>query len=107
MTTSHSPARRSSAATDRTLTESSTGFAYNMNDHVKYLDDDEKTLSDLAQGETSSTHSKKKLSTAMTQLKSKLKSKEERPKKKKKSSVPPDYYPSTLKTFEALAASRI
>ncbi|KAI1277377.1 hypothetical protein F5Y07DRAFT_363954 [Xylaria sp. FL0933] len=109
MATSHSPTRRNSGATDLTLTESYTDFAYDMKSHAergKYLDDDEKTITDLAQGESSSTHSKKKLSTTMKQLKSKLKSKEEKP-KKKKSPLPPDYYPSTLQTFEALAASRM
>ncbi|KAI0973757.1 hypothetical protein F4678DRAFT_425795 [Xylaria arbuscula] len=108
MATSHSLTRRDSAATDFTLTESRTSFAYNMKDQMKeekYLDDDEKTLSDLTLGETSSTHSKKKLSKTMAQLKSKLKPKEEKP--KKKTSIPSDYYPNTRQTFEALAASRM
>ncbi|KAK5625305.1 hypothetical protein RRF57_001021 [Xylaria bambusicola] len=104
MATSHSPARRHSAATDRTLTESKSDFANPTNDHVekeKYLDDDEKTLSDLTLTDGSSSHSKAKLSKAMAQLKSKLKAKEGKP--KAKSSIPPNYYPNTLQTFEALA----
>ncbi|KAI0907264.1 hypothetical protein F4823DRAFT_26225 [Ustulina deusta] len=108
MTTPHSPTRRHSAASDLTLTESNTGFAGNMQDHTekgKYLDDDEKTLSDLTLEETSSNHSKTKLSKAMMQLKSKLKPKEE--KQKHRASIPPNYYPNSVQTFEALAISRM
>ncbi|KAI1291331.1 hypothetical protein F5Y03DRAFT_377063 [Xylaria venustula] len=108
MATSHSLTRRDSGATDVTLTESRTNFDYNMKEHMKQeknLDDDEKTLSDLTLGETSSTHSKKRLSKTITHLKSKLKPKDEKP--KKKTSVPSDYYPNTRQTFEALAASRL
>ncbi|KAI0508807.1 hypothetical protein F5B22DRAFT_619706 [Xylaria bambusicola] len=108
MATSHSQSRRHSAATDLTLTESKSDFANPMDDHVgkeKYLDDDEKTLSDLTLADGSSTHSNTKLSKTMKQLKSKLKPKGGKP--KAKSSIPPNYYPNTLQTFEALAASRM
>ncbi|TGJ82442.1 hypothetical protein E0Z10_g6321 [Xylaria hypoxylon] len=111
MSTSHSPSRRNSAATDMTLTTSNTDFADKMKSHgekVQHFDDDEKTLSDLALDETSSNRSKTKLSKAMTQLKSKLKAKDEKSTQKQKTPLPADYYPNTLRTFEALsAASRI
>ncbi|KAI1427659.1 hypothetical protein F5Y12DRAFT_736315 [Xylaria sp. FL1777] len=106
MSTSHSLSRRNSAATDLTLTESNTSSAYTTKEYVKegkYLDDDDKTLSDLKLEDTSS---KTKLSKAMAQLKSKLKPKEETP-KQKRAPIPDGYYPSTLETFHALADSRL
>ncbi|GAP90647.1 hypothetical protein SAMD00023353_4800350 [Rosellinia necatrix] len=72
----------------------------------EYLDDDDKTLSDVMLNDSSSSHSsKKKLSKAMTHLKAKLKAKEEKP--RRKTPIPPDYYPNNRRTFEALAASRM
>ncbi|KAI1743852.1 hypothetical protein F4680DRAFT_407756 [Xylaria scruposa] len=102
MTTPYSTTRRGSNATERTLTE------YTMASHTskrESFDDDEKTLYGLTMNDNSSTHSKKKLSKAMTQLKSKLKTKDGKP--KRNTAIPPDYYPNSLKTFEALAASRM
>ncbi|GAW13659.1 hypothetical protein ANO14919_030480 [Xylariales sp. No.14919] len=108
MTTSYSPSRRNSTATDTTLTESNADFAGKTKGHmdkVEHFDDDDKTLSDLALDKTPSDRSKTKLSKAMIQLKSKLGAKEEKSTPKKKSPIPPNYYPTNLQTFEALAAA--
>ncbi|KAF2969281.1 hypothetical protein GQX73_g4268 [Xylaria multiplex] len=115
MSTSHSSDRRDSTATEMTLTNSNTDFAGHVKSHgekIEHFDDDLKTLSDLAPEETSSDHYKTKLSKAMAQLKSKLKVKEEKPtqepkEKKQRGTLPPNYYPNNLQTFEALAASRM
>ncbi|KAI0444664.1 hypothetical protein F4803DRAFT_236877 [Xylaria telfairii] len=102
MTTPHTTPRRDSTATEMTLSDYTSSAADKMAYH---FDDDEKTLSGLTMNESSSSHSKTKLSKAMTQLKSKLKTKDGKP--KQKTSIPADYYPNNLKTFEALAASRM
>ncbi|KAJ3579766.1 hypothetical protein NPX13_g800 [Xylaria arbuscula] len=101
MATSNSPVRRNSAATDLTLTESKSDFANAQMEKEKYLDDDAQTISGATISESSSSRPKSKLSKAMTQLKSKLKVADGKP--KPKSSIPPDYYPNNLQTFEALA----
>ncbi|KAH8167487.1 hypothetical protein CIB48_g737 [Xylaria polymorpha] len=98
MTTPHTTTRRDSTATEMTLNDYTSSAADKMTYH---FDDDEKTLSGLTMNESSSSRSKTKLSKAMTQLKSKLKTKDGKP--KQKTSIPPDYYPNNLKTFEALA----
>ncbi|KAI8953893.1 hypothetical protein F4801DRAFT_575916 [Xylaria longipes] len=101
MTTPYITSRRGSTATEMTLTDK-------MTDHMgkrESFDDDEKTLSGLSMSDGSSSHSKTKLSTAMMHLKSKLKAKDG--KSKPKTSMAPDYYPDNLKTFEALAATRM
>ncbi|KAJ2990230.1 hypothetical protein NUW58_g3056 [Xylaria curta] len=110
MTTSYTSTRRDSTATEATLaynTNSST--AGKMADYTgkrSSFDDDEKTLSNLTLNDSSSTHSRSKLSGAMKQLKSKLTTKEEKP-KKQKAPIPANYYPNNLQTFEALHASRM
>ncbi|KAI1753008.1 hypothetical protein F4782DRAFT_499514 [Xylaria castorea] len=97
MTTPHTTSRRGSTATEMTLTD--------YTGKRESFDDDEKTLSGFTMNDNSSSHSKKKFSKAVTHLKSKLKAKDG--KTKQKTSIPPNYYPDSLRTFEALAASRI
>ncbi|KAI8628127.1 hypothetical protein F5Y19DRAFT_439723 [Xylariaceae sp. FL1651] len=103
----HKPPRRNSAATEVTLTDSaydsiekSSKFEYKK----ESLDDDCKTLYDVSTSGNSSNHSTTKLSKAATKIKSKLKTKKEKPKQKR--SIPPNYYPNNLITFQALAESR-
>ncbi|KAI0460603.1 hypothetical protein F5B21DRAFT_452435 [Xylaria acuta] len=108
MTAPRTTTRRDSTASEMTLTDNTTSTADKMTGHMgtrESFDDDEKTLSGLTMNESSSSHSTMKLPKAMAQLKSKLKAKDGKP--KQKTSIPPDYYPNNLKTFQALAASRM
>ncbi|KAI1149453.1 hypothetical protein F4825DRAFT_430228 [Nemania diffusa] len=106
MSTLHTSTRRDSATT---LTEDASNISEKMATYmsrVECFDGDDKTLSNVSLRETSSsTYSQTKLSKAMTKLKSKLTAKDEKP--KQKASIPPDYYPSTLQTFAAIAAARM
>ncbi|KAI0202928.1 hypothetical protein F4808DRAFT_61850 [Astrocystis sublimbata] len=100
--------RRDETATVTTLTDNTHTTADKMTYHLgkrQYFEDDEKTLTDYTMNDSSSTRSKSSLSETMTHLKSKFKTKNGKP--KKKTTIPPDYYPTTLKTFEALHASRM
>ncbi|KAI1159485.1 hypothetical protein F5B18DRAFT_636689 [Nemania serpens] len=108
MTTPNVSSRRNSAATEVTFTDNTDNLAEKMASYSSRTDsfyDDEKTLSGLIIKGNSSKHSKTGLSEAMTKLKSKLKTKEEKP--VKKSPVPSNYYPNARETFEAIAASRM
>lgn len=131
MTTPNVSSRRNSAATEVTFTDNTDNLAekmasyssrtdsfydgtYNLRDQTIIVYElyhrgnanertyiDEKTLSGLIIKGNSSKHSKTGLSEAMTKLKSKLKTKEEKP--VKKSPVPSNYYPNARETFEAIA----
>ncbi|KAI1173424.1 hypothetical protein F4777DRAFT_558063 [Nemania sp. FL0916] len=107
MTAQSTSTRRDSNATQNTLSDNTAGFTEKLEDYsdkAERFDDDDKTLSNVAIDDTSSTRSSTKLSKAMANLKSKFSAKE---KATQKPTIPSDYYPSTLQTFEALAASRM
>jgi hypothetical protein len=62
---------------------------------------DTQTLSDLSLSGSPAVHSHTRLSGAVAKLKSKLRTKDEKP--KQKTTIPPNYYPNNLVTFQALA----